>query len=131
MKGLVLEVNRTTIAERFRNLITDSMKDMYGDDDERTLNWVNVDAEKFMDACQLLAPRVPVEVTTGVTAFALAQFIDKWERVDTWRVDNDDDWKLMSQEIVNVKGTMLRDLREILNARQATTSKSESSIQQS
>lgn len=120
MKGLVLEVNRTTIAERFRNLITNSMKNLYGDDDEKTLNWVNNDADKFMDACQLIAPRAPVEVTAVAPGSVLAQLIDRWEAVDTWRTDEADDWKPMLQETLNVKATMLRELREILNARHTT-----------
>lgn len=115
MKGLVLEVNRTTIAERFRNLITNSMKNLYGDDDEKTLNWVNNDADKFMDSCQLIAPRAPVEATAVAPGTVLAQLIDRWEAVDTWRTDESDDWKPMLQETLNVKATMLRELRDILN----------------
>jgi len=126
MKGLVLEVNRTTIAERFRNLITDSMKKLYGDDDDKTLNWVTTDADKFMTACQLIAPRTPVEVTAVASGSELAQLIDRWEAVDTWRANETDDWKSMSQETLNVKATMLRELRETLNA----PSESKPSIEQ-
>lgn len=117
MEKLVLEVNRTTIAERFKVLITDSMKTLYGDDDDRTLQWINTGSSQFMAACKLSSPREPVDVTADAPGSLLAQFVDKWESVDTWRQDETDEWKPMTQESINIKATMLRDIREIINGK--------------
>ena len=133
MQGLMPEVNRTTVAIRFQNMITDSMKTMFGDDDERTLKWVNEDAPRFLQACQLKSPRMPINFGVVADSSAIAKFVDKWESVNTWRLDDDDDWKPMSQETLNVKATMLRDLREIAYVRsdETTTPGEEPGVQQS
>lgn len=130
MKGLVLEVNRTTIAERFRNLITENLRTIYGDDDPRTIAWIEEESANFMLACQLIAPRIPVEIDVDVAETALAIFIDKWSAVDTWRENDDDEWKVMSRETINVKATMLRELQEIANAKSTSTPREKSAVQQ-
>lgn len=127
MKGLALEVNRTTIAERFRNLITANLKAIYGDDDPRTVAWLETESANFMLACQLIAPRAPLAVDIDITETALAEFIDKWSAVDTWREDDGDDWKVMSRETINVKATMLRELQEVANE----SSRDKPTVQQS
>jgi hypothetical protein len=113
MKGLMPEVNRTTVAIRFQTMITASMKSMFGDDDDRTLKWVNEDSKLFLQACQIVSPRAPIRVDTVAESSDLVKFIDKWESVDTWRLDDECEWVLMSQETINVKATMLKDLREL------------------
>lgn len=115
MKGLVLEVNRTTIAERFRNLITENLRANFGDDDPHTIAWLETESANFMLACHLIAPRAPLAVDIDIAETALAAFIDKWSAVDTWRENDDDDWKVMSRETINVKATMLRELQEVAN----------------
>lgn len=132
MKGLMPEVNRTTVAYRFQTMITETMKKMFGDDDDRTLNWINNDQTEFIKACQLVAPRAPVGTDVVATSSALSQFIDKWEAVDTWRTDENDEWRPMSQETINVKATMLRDIRKVIQrgSEQATAPTPESDIQQ-
>lgn len=127
MKGLVLEVNRTTIAERFRNLITENLKTNFGDDDPRTVAWLATESDNFMLACQLIAPRIPLAVDIDTTETALATFIDKWSAVDTWREDDNTEWKVMSRETINVKATMLRELQEVANE----SSRDTSTVQQS
>lgn len=117
MKGLVLEVNRTTIAERFRNLITENLKTIYGNDHPRMIAWVETESANFMLACQLIAPRSPVSVDVDIAETALSSFIDKWSAVDTWRENDEDVWKGMSQETINVKSTMLRELQEAANGK--------------
>ena len=113
-------------------MITESMKSLFGDDDERTLSWIREDHEKFLAACQLVAPRAPIGSDVAASSAVLAQFIDKWEAVDTWRVNDQDEWKPMSQETVNVKATMLRDLREVIKhgSEQTATPGEKPSIQQ-
>lgn len=128
MKGLILEVNRTTIAERFRNLITENLKANFGDDDPRTVAWLETESANFMLACQLIAPRNPVAISIDIAETALAAFIDKWSAVDTWREKDDEDWKVMSRETINVKSTMLRELQEVSNAK---SSRDTSTVQQS
>ncbi len=121
MHGLMPEVNRTTVAIRFQTMITETMKTMFGDDDDRTLKWVNEDSNSFLEACRLQSPRAPIESGAAAPSSILAQFVDKWESVNTWRLDDTDEWKAMNQETINVKSTMLRDLREIINASQPGT----------
>ena len=101
------EVNRTTIAIRFQTMITESMKKMFGEDDERTQQWIDNDQEEFLSACQLVAPRAPIGTNVAAKSSALAQLIDKWEAVDTWRTDEKDEWRPMSQETMNVKAMVL------------------------
>ncbi len=127
MKGLVLEVNRTTIAERFRNLITENLRTNFGYDDPRTLAWLATESATFMLACQLIAPRAPLAADIDITETALAVFIDKWSAVDTWRENDDEDWKVMSRETINVKATMLRELQEVANE----SSREKPTVQQS
>lgn len=112
MQGLMPEVNRTTVAVRFRDMITATMKNMLGDDDERTLNWVNVQSSEFMTACKLTAPRAPIRFDVAAPSSALASYIDQWESVDMWRQKDGEEWKSMSPETMNVKATMLHALRE-------------------
>lgn len=127
MKGLVLEVNRTTIAERFRNLITENLRTMYGDDDPRMIVWVKEGEAHFMLACQLIAPRAPLAVNIDIAETDLAEFIDKWSAVDTWRENDDTKWQVMSRETINVKATMLRELQEVANE----SSRDKPAVQQS
>lgn len=115
MQGLMPEVNRTTVALRFQAIITEAMKTMFGEDAEQTQKWINEDSTRFLEACRLSSPRAPIESDITAPSSILAQFIDKWESVNTWRLSNNDDWKTMCQETINVKATMLRDLREIIN----------------
>ena len=128
MKGIVLEVNRTTIAERLRNLITENLKTNFGDDDPRTVAWLATESDNFMRACKLIAPRNPLAVDIDITETALAQFIDKWTAVDTWRENDDEEWKVMSRETINVKATMLRELQEVANAKSASTPGEKSAV---
>ena len=115
MQGLMPEVNRTTVALRFQAMITETMKIMFGDDAERTQKWINEDSTRFLEACRLSSPRAPIESDVTASSSALAQFIEKWESVNSWRLNDNNDWRGMSQETINVKATMLRDLREIIN----------------
>jgi len=115
MQGLMPEVNRTTVALRFLAMITETMKTMFGDDAERTQKWINKESTRFLEACRLSSPRAPIESDITAPSSILAQFIDRWESVNTWRLSDSDDWTTMCQETINVKATMLRDLREIIN----------------
>ena len=120
MRGLMPEVNRTLVAERFANLITDAVKAVHGDDSDITLAWLNEGREAFSDACQLVAPRQPVDVNARAKASLVAQLIDKWESVDTWRVNGTEEWGPMSQETINIKAAMLTDLRKLIDAERKT-----------
>lgn len=119
MQGLMPEVNRTTVAVRFRDMITESMKCTLGDDDERTLNWVNVQSSEFMQACNLTAPRAPISSSITAPSSVLAGYIDRWESVDMWRQKDGEEWKPMSPETMNVKATMLHSLRELISIQRA------------
>jgi hypothetical protein len=120
MKGLMPEVNRTLVADRFINLITESVKQVQGDDSEVTLTWINEGREGFRNACQLVAPRKPVDVNARAKSSLVAQLIDKWESVDTWRVNGTKEWGPMSQETINIKAAMLTDLRKLIDAERKT-----------
>ena len=117
MKGLMLEVNRTTVAVRFRTLITNAMKKAHGDDHEKTLQWINVESHNFMSACKLTAPRAPIGPRVVADESDLAKLIDKWESVNLWRVEEEDEWQEMSKETLSVKSTLLQDLRDIAHAK--------------
>jgi hypothetical protein len=112
MKGLMPEVNRATIAVRFRELIANTVK---GVGVEAVQHWASEGAPGFIKACELEAPPTPINIDS-TNMGGLSSFIDKWEAVDTWRVpDTDDEWAHMSQESFNIKATILRDLRRILD----------------
>ena len=120
MQGLMPEVNRTTIAVRFRDMVTATMKNMLGDDDERTLKWVNEQSSEFMQACKLTAPRAPIRFDIAAPSSTLASYIDNWESVDMWRLKDGEEWKPMSPETMNVKATMLHALREVVQQSKPT-----------
>lgn len=115
MKRLMPEVNRTTVAIRFKDLITETLKRAHGDDSEHVIKWLEEDAERFLGVCQLVAPREPVDIEMGADPSVLASFIDKWSAVDVYRVPDTEDWAPMSQETKNVVYTMLTDLRKVLD----------------
>ncbi len=116
MKGLMPEVNRTLVAERFANLITEAVKQAHGDDDDVTLKWLNEGIDGFNAECQLVAPRKPVDVDARAKSSLVAQLIDKWESVDTWKVSGTEEWGPMSQETINITAAMLTDLRKLIDA---------------
>jgi len=114
MKGLVLEGNRTTIAIRFRDLITESLK-AAGESTSGYMKWVENDAKLFIKACDLTHPPTRTDVDMSAPATLLAQFVDKWAAVDSVKVD-DGEFQQMSQETFNVKSSLLQELKAVIDA---------------
>lgn len=115
MKGLMPEANRTLIAARLATMLTKHIEETHGKTSAELEAWTDRGAPRFLRECRLTVLKVPDKPLVETSVVDLQGFIKRWQMIDGWRRDENEDWQNFTEEQNLIRHTMLRELRLLLD----------------